>query len=439
MSLPNHSKKSRAAQKKRADVWDDAKNLAEYRAPPKTARKRSSNPLLEGINNYLPDFHKQVAGANDFLPSRYVLYSPMLLLPGLFETISPFWEAEYECLDDGQKQELFQSIATAFSDAGQKVTHMAIMAPIGKVSLEDSSEANVMRSPTGLRPVHGDWGPASTLQALPTKDDLERAFWVSTRQDLGITQTWAPRWTMFSHGNLSEKKRVMGDARQESADYFRDQSPGDIANMEVLDMYVGIGYFALCYIARGVRRVWGWDLNGWSIEGLRRGCAANGWKYIVVEVAADGQTTPSIPDLVRQLEDEENVAENERTRCIAFRGDNKYAVRIMEMIEDARRVIGVQHPVLRFDHINLGLLPSSMPSWSTALRLAAPEARIHLHENFASEAVSSAIESMLADLAVRQGRPVSTQVIHVERVKRYGPRVWHTVLDVAISPKVTAA
>lgn len=424
-------------------IWADTKDLAEYRsAPPSNARrKRSSNPLLEGINTYLPDFHKQILGANDFLPSRYLLYPPLLIVPAAFETISPMWEAEYADLDASQKDELFRAIVQAFQKAGQNVTHIALNAPVRKVVNVDNAQLpNVLRSPTGFKPLYGDWGPPAIEGDMPTARDFREGFWVSTKQDHGIIQTWAPRWTMFSQGNLSEKKRVLGTAGK---DIFEGQDVTEIEKMQVLDMYVGIGYFALCYLARGVSRVWGWDLNGWSIEGLRRGCEANGWKCAVVEVSRDGEaTSPSIEHLVQQLQGEEGLPLEQQTRCIAFRGNNEHALGIVKAIEAERARQNISGSKLRFDHVNLGLLPSSMASWIPAMQLVRETGRLHIHKNspvaMSDQAETDMVEPTLKIMAETLFG-TSCRVVHVEHVKTYGPGVEHRVLDLHIGPGETTA
>lgn len=422
-------------------------HLAEYpKHKPKQRSKnpsRSSNPLVAGINDCLPEFRSRVFAADDFLPKRYTLYEPLLLLPINFTNINPIWQEEYQSLGKDQKQELFSCIAKAFTTAGHPVTHIAINAPIARLStIADVGLSNVMRSPTGLYPAYGDWGSPLSSQATPTAEDFEKAFWVSTTQDHGIIQTWAPRWSMFSLGNLSEKKRVLGVTSQQQKDIFIGQSKDDIANMQVLDMYVGIGYFALCYLARGVKRVWGWDLNPWSIEGLRRGCEANGWKCIVLNVADDGTLTPSPEDIVTRLRDEERLAQHLRTRCVAFRGNNRQSVQAFKSIEEQWRQ---QSPTssglsLFFEHINLGLLPDSSASWIEALQLVADGGRLHTHLNVETPNVdehATRVSELLTMGSKRLGRKLSASVTHVERVKSYGPGITHCVYDVQMTSQLS--
>src|SRR5271170_4539997 len=99
------------------------------------------------------------------LPKRYTLYSPLLLLPVNVFSTTPAWTAFYAKLSSAKKQELYACIVQAFRGQGQGVTHVAINAPIAAemktavVGQGIALSANVMRSPTGLVPLYGDWGP----------------------------------------------------------------------------------------------------------------------------------------------------------------------------------------------------------------------------------------------------------------------------------------
>ena len=67
---------------------------------------------------------------------------------------------------------------------------------------------------------------------------------------------------MFSSGNISEKLRIAGL---------------DCAGETVVDLYAGIGYFALPYLVHaGTKVVYACEWNPDAVEGLRRGLVANG-------------------------------------------------------------------------------------------------------------------------------------------------------------------
>ena len=67
---------------------------------------------------------------------------------------------------------------------------------------------------------------------------------------------------MFSSGNISEKLRIAGL---------------DCVGETVVDLYAGIGYFALPYLVHaGAKVVYACEWNPDAVEGLRRGLVANG-------------------------------------------------------------------------------------------------------------------------------------------------------------------
>ncbi|RMZ90305.1 hypothetical protein DV736_g2476, partial [Chaetothyriales sp. CBS 134916] len=262
--------------------------------PDKPIRRRTkaipTNPLQAGILSFLARSGRKVdILTTDSVPKRFTLYSPALLLPGNFAKHGLAWTAVYDSLDDEAKQDLFASIAETFRRSGKDVSRIAINAAIpSTVGLKDHD--NKLRSPSQLLPVYGDFGPSSLYEKAdgPTQADFEAAFWLSTSQDAGISQIWAPRWTMFSRGNIREKARILRHNDHEFPGMTEKELGTPVGEAEVLDMYVGIGYFAFSYLKSGVKRVWAWDLNPWSIEGLRRGCEKNGWRHLVVRITENG-------------------------------------------------------------------------------------------------------------------------------------------------------
>lgn len=269
---------------------------------------------------------------------------------------------------------------------------------------------NILRSPTGLRVLYGDFGPASAEEAEERGEKaFESAFWVSTRQN-GVFQTWAPRWTMFSRGNIKEKTRLL--------DFHKH---GDLSKSSwAVDMYAGIGYFTFSYAKLGMR-VLCWELNPWSVEGLRRGARGNGWTVRVVR----GERELALPM-------EELVGGGER--IVVFLEDNRHA---------ARRVAEL-NGVLEIVHVNCGLLPTSDLSWKDAWEISrrstGAEAWLHLHENVGVadiEKRKEEIDEYFVDLARQDGGGRTTRVEHIELVKTFAPGVWHCVFDLYITKSNT--
>ena len=330
----------------------------------------------------------------------YTIYGHMLLLPP-----KTFEGSEWNDLKElgGDVQQLYLVIARCFH-----VSHIAINKPIPSHK-EDSSDENVLRAPTNFNPLYGDFGP-STCSDPPTQADFTAGFWATTKQN-GILQAWAPRWTMFSRGNFGEKTRLLTlpsvmDAVQQ----------GDLAGTGscAVDLYVGIGYFAFSYLKAGFSKVLGWDLNPWSIEGLRRGASANCWETTVLHAPAPGMEPLGNPD----------------AKLIAFNESNEEAPARIAQLRS-------QLPPIR--HVNCGLLPTSKSSWNAAVAILDPELGgwIHVHENMAVNEIHRIAQDILREfqMIVDRNRSLSMVILDsVNRVKTYVPGVMHCVLDIQILP-----
>ncbi|RHZ73962.1 hypothetical protein CDV55_107664 [Aspergillus turcosus] len=401
-------------------------------------RTKSSNPLRRGIQDFVTrhippdDLAKRGLSPENLesaLPKRFTVYEPLLLLPVNALSDPPAWGSLYASLDSQKRKILFESICKAFGRMG--VTHIAMNAPIAPTNTHGGE--NRMRSPAGLIPLYGDFGAAPSgdgENAQPTREDLQRAFWVRTIQNQGIVQIWAPLYTMFSRGNITEKARILGQGS-----VFEGLDEGtlgeDVDGISVVDMYAGIGYFVFSYLKRGVKRVWGWEINGWSVEGLRRGCAENGWACKVVQVRNDGTLSESIPDLIDSLQHSDRV--------VLFHGDNKFAAHVMSGIKECMERRDAWD---RIRHVNLGLLPSSSSAWSDACSMIDLQLGgwIHVHENVDVQHIDVKTQEIITEIgklrelafpgAVQQ--PIECR--HIEHVKTYAPGVMHCVFDIKLPP-----
>jgi len=409
--------------------------------------KKYSHPLQKGIRDFvtthLPASHLLTYNLSletlvDTLPKRYTVYRPLLLLPPNALTTPPAWGALYAALNDSQRTALFESVVRNFRNMG--VTHVAMNAPIAPT--HPKGQENRIRSPVGLVPLYGDFGTAPCASAdgdddadnaHPSEGDLQSALWVHTVQNQGIVQTWAPLYTMFSRGNITEKARVLGHAGVFEGLDEESLAGEEVGDVGVVDMYAGIGYFVFSYLKRGVKRVWGWEINGWSIEGLRRGCVANGWGCRVVELLDDGGlVNGSITELVDGLDDE--------TRVVIFHGDNRYAAGILDEIRNLMQPRGSWNSIR---HVNLGLLPSSRDSWDNATKMIDMERGgwIHVHENVDVREIDKMKDDIVAEIGRlrSQNRSESSHTDytidcqHVERVKTYAPGIMHCVFDIVLS------
>lgn len=360
-------------------------------------------------------------------PKRWVVYEPMVLLPSGSFT-SPAWATILNTLSQESKHVLWKSILHNIgAKSAEKTTHLAVNdgIPLTLAAAHHAmDEANILRSPIGLRTLHGDFGPSQTHGEQVSEADFAAAFWVSTRQN-GIAQTWAPRWTMFSRGNVKEKTRLLAfhgptsDAATGELLALRHRvlPPATLADKWAVDLYGGIGYFVFSYAKLGMR-VLCWELNSWSVEGLRRGARANGWSVRVVK----GEEELQRP--TREL-----VEEGE-CKIVVFLENNKEAARRVAELRE-----GSELPVV---HVNCGLLPRSHDSWEAAREILGHrgDGWLHLHENVGLKDIESRkaeVQSSFDSWDQPSGGVRAANVEHVELVKTFAPDVWHCVLDVYIT------
>ncbi|CZR51955.1 related to TRM12 tRNA methyltransferase, required for the formation of the hypermodified nucleoside wybutosine in the phenylalanine-accepting tRNA [Phialocephala subalpina] len=405
-----------------ADSWVQGPSAR----PPKP---KPENPIEAAIAAWLLDLpadltdtkakhvHSIVSGA----PKRWVVYSPMVLLPaggpgskwwGIAESSDPVLKNEQD--------RLWRLILNKISKKEGKgvLTHLAVNSGIPlhnptsdvKTSLEADNEAdsleNILRTPGGLVMLYGNFGSPLSPSQPPTVQDFEEAFWVSTKQN-GITQVWAPRFTMFSRGNVKEKARLLDFQRSSQEFGTRTLGAKLLSNSTAVDLYAGIGYFVFSYVKLGMKRVIGWELNPWSVEGLRRGAIANGWTI----------------KIVRHCEDLYLGTEN----IIVLAEDNKLAL---------VRLQGLKSDCLDIKHVNCGLLPRSDLSWKMASEMTTNDGWLHLHENVGVEDIQTRkaeIENIFQGWLAERGDKRSAKVEHVEYVKTFAPGVWHCVFDVFIN------
>jgi tRNA wybutosine-synthesizing protein 2 len=391
--------------------------------------------VLAWINEHVTDperftydghlFEKLVAEA----PKRWIVYEPMVLLPsGSFS--SSLWQTAILRTDSEHVNSLWrkilEQIAQRTGSAG-KLTHLAVNEAIpravtGSQASFAGDEVNRLRSPVDLKFLYGDFGPREIMDAdgVANQYDFSRAFWTSTKQN-GIAQTWAPRWTMFSRGNIKEKARLLAFHERQGAagvsetiKLRRQQHRSQISGKWAVDLYAGIGYFVFSYVRMGLR-VLGWELNPWSIEGLRRGALANGWSVAVFQQSDDNA---AVIEVLKQ-----------GAQIIVFQEDNLHA-------EARVRQMWASGVTLDIMHINCGLLPSSKDIWTAALTITnGHDAWLHLHENVAVEDIEhrrrEIFNSLQSDLSTSIGNmDRGLDIEHVEKVKTFAPGVWHCVFDV---------
>jgi tRNA wybutosine-synthesizing protein 2 len=411
---------------------EDPRQVGKSQRPPKRRQENrissairlwiSNSPLIADLDTPVdwPDLENELV---DQGPKRYVVYEPIVLLSsGSF--MSGRWASLLANAEKSTVDDLWRLILQEVSKTCKGIlTHLAVNEgiPLHLDAAEGDQtdiDENIRRSPNGLRILYGDFGPPNATGGVGG-EGFEKALWVSTRQN-NIFQTWAPRWTMFSRGNVKEKTRLLQFHERQSDENSlasRVRQPAILQQSWAIDLYAGIGYFAFSYAKLGMR-VLCWEVNPWSVEALRRGALQNHWSVRVVQ-AAD-LSLPS-PELISGGE-----------QIVVFLEDNCAAANRIQALK------GMDIDLGRLLHINCGLLPTSEPVWKPSFEMAA-EAKacwLHFHENVGVgdiESRKTEIQKMV-DSWVETGDGNRKAIVeHVERVKTFAPGVWHCVFDVYIT------
>lgn len=382
------------------------------------------NPLLKAVkasldalpSELLDVLRTSVDALVEQFPSSYTIYRPMLLLPhNAYTETYGSTSSKALLFRSPDFQPFWQRVA-----ASMGVTHIAVNAgiPLEATTFDDPTKnvdeipvENVLRSPVNLTPVYGFFGPPPTAQTLssPTASDFTNALWVQHTQN-GIHQTWAPVYTMFSRGNIREKTRLLIHPSVTT-------SVAEPRGCTAVDLYAGIGYFVFSYKKAGVSKVLCWELNPWSIEGLQRGAALNGWRSQVIEP----QSQPL----------------DESRDLVIFAHSNEHA---LDDLAEMKRAVDL--PPIR--HVNCGFLPSSNLSWGTAVGMLDRETGgwIHAHENVGAndiEGRKAEVVTEMEDHLKSSGLRGVVRCEHVEKVKTYAPGVLHVVFDIWIGPTESVA
>jgi len=199
---------------------------------------------------------------------------------------------------------------------------------------------------------------------------LGNSSWVELL-DFGVKFGFDACKVMYSSGNVTERHRI-GNM--------------DMKGETIIDCYAGIGYYTLPMLVRGdAALVHACELNQHSITALEWGAKAN----------------------------------NVSNRLIIHQGDNALTMTKLEGIAD---------------RCHLGFLPSSQPTWKLAIACLKEKGGIlHIHMNVEEEKIEQWIDSTIHSLqqyVIELKRNYKVEVLHLEKVKWFAPRVRHVVLDV---------
>ena len=358
------------------DTILDSYNIEEYEQS-----TNEDNTLSQHIKSYLINVSISSEKLDSLVfPKKWDVYPPMVLF------LAYAFEGWNEILDD--KEGFYNHILKYFPSC----THIALNRPIEKF--------DVMRRPWNITPLYGDFGCTpqdnsslddpywDTTAENYKRIDFKKGFWVSVIQN-GIVQNWAPMYTMFLRGNIKEKKRVL-------------EMP-NVKNSVVFDLYCGIGYFLLSYLAQGCDAIFCWDINPWLIEGFRRSLSKYPHEIFTKHDAFDWEYY--------------KLARARGIKVFIFCELNEYV---------KERLLLFSNTSLDVKHINLGLLPTLRDTWETSKEIIermSNEGCVHIHENVHKDE----FERFIHNVEEKFGPSWSGK--HLEKVKTFAPDVWHVVLD----------
>ncbi|KAF9420072.1 hypothetical protein BGZ94_009228, partial [Podila epigama] len=268
----------------------------------------------------------------------------------------------------------------------------------------DTIQHQISRQDEGQNTHHSRYDPPSSSpidassdfdtnpDTTPTSETFKSAYWAMTCQNQ-VWYSWAPMFTMFSAGNITEKERV---AHSRPIFGARDKV--------VVDLYAGIGYFTLVYLLHaGARTVHACEWNPWSVEGLARGADRNGIQWSKVT------TTPFTVNNEEQEQERERVetqSDNQGTLLQTSKVSSSSSTKKKQSSKSKSKTntattstpttpLGnlviypgdnaqwISHFENTAHHVNLGLIPSAEPGWVLGVRALCPRegGYLHVHHN----------------------------------------------------------
>ncbi|GJJ68306.1 tRNA wybutosine-synthesizing protein 2 [Entomortierella parvispora] len=294
----------------------------------------------------------------------------------------------------------------------------------------------------------------------PTAENFKGAYWAETCQNQ-VWYRWAPMFTMFSAGNITEKERVAN-----SRPIF------DAKDKVVVDLYAGIGYFTLVYLVHaGARTVHACEWNPWSVEGLKQGADRNGISWssyhkspvVAGDAAAEGGVGQSMTmTTIFQQSIATRTVQKKKKKAVVPAHDTTSTTTtaptegllgnlVIYSGDNAQWIDSFENQA---HHVNLGLIPSAEPGWVLGVRALCPDqgGYLHVHHNIRvgeEEAFKTYLVKSLQDLFKTWKSPVlsesgegslaqengwTVEIRHLENVKSFAPLVFHYVVDVECRP-----
>ncbi|KAF9187697.1 tRNA methyltransferase tyw3 [Haplosporangium sp. Z 767] len=259
---------------------------------------------------------------------------------------------------------------------------------------------------------------------VPTEDDFKDTYWAETCQN-HVWYSWAPMFTMFSAGNITEKERIAN-----SRPIF------DARGKIIVDLYVGIGYFSLVYLVHaGAKTVHACEWNPWSVKGLVRGAEKNDIEWKQYHSRVPGSSNNDQP-----------FTEGKKRIPIAGKKPKEYGNLVIYPGDNAQWIEFFENQA---HHVNLGLIPSAEPGWVLGVRALSPTegGYLHVHHNIRvgeEETFKKYLLQSLQGLFMKwkvckkalshDDEAWSIDIRHMENVKSFAPMVFHYVIDVECRP-----
>ncbi|KAF9201451.1 hypothetical protein BGZ49_008305 [Haplosporangium sp. Z 27] len=384
------------------------------------------------------------------IPQKWEHYSNFTLLPPT-SFLTPPWPIVLKKLERlDQSQGYKNTIMARWERLIQEALNSSHIARKAIIPVQD-----VLRRPQ-IRPLTGDWklhnqyktwieqdqgllehqdmgnadgGDESKSNNIdttaPTIENFSKAYWAETCQN-HVWYRWAPMFTMFSAGNITEKERVA-----KSRPIF------DARGKTVVDLYAGIGYFSLVYLVHaGAKTVHACEWNPWSVQGLLQGATKNEISYKVYrgrDIVSTDQESPDQKD--EQLFELGNAPKpthgkkpKEYGQLVVYPGDNAQWIDFFEN---------------QAHHVNLGLIPSAEPGWVLGVRALCPQegGYLHVHHNIRVGEEETCkiylLESLQGLFAKwKQDSLWQLDIRHIENVKSFAPMVYHYVIDIECRPQI---
>lgn len=231
---------------------------------------------------------------------------------------------------------------------------------------------------------------------------------------------------MFSRGNISEKIRM---SKINLLETFRQHNLNTETLINFADLFVGIGYFTL-QILKSIRRdqlgqVALFEWNPVAVNFINQNLALNFKKQ---PFSITNYQNSNLP---------ENISEDAADIKI-FQGDNRLPL--------------PANLKSSFNRINLGLIPCCCGSLKQAIYLADLPCVLHVHHNIDKIVMgdSKILPELfdpncliknpedylkfgeLAGQFLAEQKACQYKLLHVEKVKSYGPKVDHKVFDILL-------